>query len=169
MKNRKMILAFILMINAVNANAQDYKLEGSEVKLTAEIKFGAASAVLLPESDEALTIIKKYLDDKSYISLLRVEGHTAGEGLAGDQALSEKRALAVCKRLVEMGVDCKRLIAVGFGNQKPVADNSTAAGRAANKRIAFVNVSLRGHVIGGLPTDGGGNVAAGDLCGKAPL
>jgi len=164
MKIIKIMLAFVLIINTINVKAQDYRLEGSEVKIAAEINFEAGSARLLPESDAALSIVKKYLDDKSYISLLRVEGHTAGEGLAGDQALSEKRALAVCKRLVEMGVDCKRLIAVGFGNQKPVADNSTSEGRAANRRIAFVNVSLRGHVIGGLPTDGGGNVAAGEIC-----
>ena len=80
-----------------------------------------------------------------------------------NQMLSEKRALTVCKKLIAMGVDCKRLIAVGFGDTKPVADNSTPAGKAENRRISFVNVALRGKVIGGLPIDGGGQVA-GEVC-----
>ena len=79
----------------------------------------------------ALEILKQYLTDKSYISLLRVEGHTDNTGnTAAAQALTEKRALAVCKKLIEMGVDCKRLIAVGFGDTKPVAANDTPEGKA---------------------------------------
>lgn len=44
---------------------------------------------------------------------------------SSNQKLSEQRALAVCKWLVENGIDCKRLIAVGFGSTKPVASNDT--------------------------------------------
>ncbi|UEG51142.1 OmpA family protein [Ferruginibacter lapsinanis] len=146
------------------ASAQDYIIEGNEVKIDKPILFKTASATLLPESDEALTVIKNYLEAKTYISLLRVEGHTnsAGDESAA-QYLSEQRAKAVCKRLVELGVDCKRLLAVGFGSQKPIADNSTPEGRAANTRISFMNAAIRGHLIGGMPGDGGG-VVAGDVC-----
>ena len=77
--------------------------------------------------------------------------------------LSEKRALAVCATLVKLGVDCKRLIAVGFGSSKPVADNVTAEGKATNRRLIFVNAALRNHAIGGMPVDGGGKVA-GEIC-----
>ena len=114
------------------ASAQNYTIEGNEVKIDKPIRFKTASATLLPESDEALMIIKNYLDTKTYITLLRIEGHTdrltdeAGTRKESTyQYLSEQRAKAICKRLVELGVDCKRLIAVGFGSQKPIADDST--------------------------------------------
>jgi len=171
MKQLKLFFAFACLLCAIKASAQDYKLDGNEVKINADIKFKIATATLLPESDAALLIIKKYLDDKPYISLLRVEGHTdrltdeyGTRKESSYQTLSEQRALAVCRQLVKLGVDCKRLVAVGFGSQKPVADNSTAEGRTANRRIAFVNVALRGHAIGGLPADGGGKVAEGEVC-----
>ncbi|MBK8266520.1 MAG: OmpA family protein [Nannocystis sp.] len=53
------------------------------------------------------------------VSLVRIEGH------ASDQALSEARALAVTRWLVVRGVACERLVPVGFGPTKPVADAST--------------------------------------------
>lgn len=142
--------------------AQDYKLEGNEVKIAKEVLFETGSDKLKPESMAALEIVKQYLIQKSYISLLRVECHTDISGEAS-QLLSEKRALAVCKKLAEMGVDCKRLIAVGFGNTKPVADNSTPEGKAQNRRVSFFNTALRDRLIGGMPADGGGKVA-GDAC-----
>ncbi|MEP7238088.1 MAG: OmpA family protein [Ferruginibacter sp.] len=160
----KLFVTMLLISFSTLLHAQDYKLEGSEVKITKPVLFEPGTDKLKPESTAALQIIKQYLDDKSYISLLRIEGHTDNSGDAAvSQKLSEKRALAVCKKLIEMGVDCKRLIAVGFGGTKPVADNSTPEGKAENRRISFVNVSLRGHVIGGMPVDGGGQVA-GEVC-----
>jgi OOP family OmpA-OmpF porin len=156
----KYSLFFLFSFCSLVAATQEYKLEGNEVKIDKSILFETGSATLKPESMAAFAIIKKYLDDKLYISLLRVECHT--DNNAG-QSLSEKRALAVCKELVKMGVDCKRLIAVGFGNSKPVADNGTPEGRAANIRVSFINAALRSHPIGGMPVDGGGKVA-GDSC-----
>lgn len=161
---RVLLLVTILLYTGLLTRAQDYKLEGNEVKINRTILFKTGSAVLNPESETALQIIKKYLDDKTYISLLRVEVHTDNAGEESvSQELSEKRALAVCRKLVSMGVDCKRLIAVGFGSNKPVADNATAEGRSANRRTCFVNAALRGRLIGGLPADGGGKVA-GNVC-----
>jgi OOP family OmpA-OmpF porin len=160
---KKFVLAVILFC-AVNVNAQDYKLEGNEVKIAKEIVFETGTDKLKHESTAALEIIKQYLTDKSYISTLRIEAHTDNTGNeAANQTLTEKRALAICKKLVEMGVDCKRLIAVGFGGTKPVADNGTAEGKAQNRRINFINAALRGRLIGSMPADGGGKVA-GDVC-----
>ena len=160
----KFILTILLAFFSISIQAQDYKLEDNEVKITKQVEFEPGTAKLKPESSAALQIIKQYLDDKSYISQLRVECHTDnGDDASASQLLTEKRALAVCKKLIELGVDCKRLIAVGFGDTKPIADNSTPNGKAENPRVTFVNVSLRGHVIGGMPVDGGGKVA-GELC-----
>jgi len=160
----KWYFTIILAFFATSLQAQDYKLEGNEVKIAKAVLFETGSAKLKPESMAALEIIKQYLTDKSYISQLRVECHTDNsDAVAISQALSEKRALVICRKLIEMGVDCKRLIAVGFGDTKPVADNSTPDGKAENRRVTFVNVALRGHVIGGMPVDGGGKIA-GELC-----
>jgi OmpA-OmpF porin, OOP family len=156
-------LVFSLLIS-FSSIAQDYKLEGNEVKISKPIVFETGSDKLKPESMAALEIIRQYLTDKSYISLLRVECHSDNVGDENSkQLLTEKRALEVCKKLVEMGVDCKRLVAVGFGSTKPVADNSAQEGRAENRRVSFINAALRGHLIGGMPADGGGKTA-GDVC-----
>ena len=99
-----MLLAFF----AISLQAQDYKLEGNEVKISKPVLFETGSAKLKPESMEALQVIVKHLSDKSYISQLRVEGHMDNSGdEAANQSLTQKRALVVCKKLIEMGVDCK--------------------------------------------------------------
>jgi OmpA-OmpF porin, OOP family len=159
----KSFLTILLASFVFTLQAQDYKLEGNEVKIYKAVLFETGSAKLKRESIAALEIIKQYLTDKPYISQLRVESHTYGGGDAAGQTLSEKRALAVCEKLIELGVDCKRLIAVGFGDTKPLFDPRTAAAGAGNVRIEYYNVALRGHVIGGMPVDGGGKVA-GELC-----
>lgn len=160
----KCFLTILLACLSFSLQAQEYKLEGNEVKIPKPVLFETGSDKLKPESSAALEIIRQYLTDRSYISQLRVECHTDNTGDAGiSQTLTEKRALAVCKKLIEMGVDCKRLIAVGFGGTKPVADNSTAAGKAENRRVSFFNAALRGRAIGGMAVDGGGKIA-GELC-----
>ncbi|MBL0355997.1 MAG: OmpA family protein [Chitinophagaceae bacterium] len=157
MKPLQLVSILFFLLFGFSASAQDYTIENNEVKIRKEIKFKTGTAELLPESDAALLIIKKYLEDKAYISLLRVEAHTDNTGEAvTSQLLSQKRAAAVCQKLIALGVDCMRLLPVGFGDTKPVADNSTPEGKAQNDRISFVNAALRGKAIGGMPVDGGG-------------
>ncbi len=69
---------------------------------------------------------------------IRVEGHTDNIGSAAyNQKLSERRAQAVKKRLVEMGIAPSRMTTKGFGFSEPVASNATEAGRAENRRVYF--------------------------------
>jgi outer membrane protein OmpA-like peptidoglycan-associated protein len=69
-------------------------------------------------------------------TLVSVHGHTdASGGAAANIALSERRALAVARFLVENGVDRRRLVAVGRGQSDPVASNDTEEGRQQNRRI----------------------------------
>ncbi|MBL9101713.1 MAG: OmpA family protein [Myxococcales bacterium] len=131
---------------------RDYTLDGNRLVLPAPLAFDGDK--LKPESDPALEHARSYLTDKDYITTMRVEGH------ADDQALSERRAVAVARWLVARGVDCKRLIAVGFGPTKPVA----AAGAPENTRVELHNAALRDRPIGGAPLNGGGNPATDDLC-----
>jgi len=67
-----------------------------------------------------------------------IEGHTDSSGSdAVNLRVSEKRALAVRDYLVKKGIDAGRLEAGGFGEQYPIADNKTAAGRAINRRVVI--------------------------------
>jgi len=69
---------------------------------------------------------------------ISVEGHTDSEGIPErNNPLSERRAKAVSDYLTAAGVDASRLSTVGYGAERPIADNETAAGRAKNRRIEF--------------------------------
>lgn len=137
--------------------ATTFELDGSRVVLPAPITFETGSASPDEGASAGLYYLLDYLAAKESVTLVRIEGH------GPDQALSEARALMVARWLVANGASCSRLIPVGFGDTKPIADAATPEGRAANARIEAINAGLRGRLIGGLPADGGG-LAAGDPC-----
>ncbi|HYH96734.1 OmpA family protein [Hyalangium sp.] len=158
-------LTLLLSLPVLAEDAKpSFKLEGHELVLPSPITFKSGTDTLTEESTPALEHVRAYLDAKSYISALRIEGHSDTPG-EDSQTLSEKRALAVALWLVAKGVDCRRLVPVGFGNSKPVADSSTPEGKAQNRRMSFVNAALRDRPIGGMPLDAGGKLA-GDACAK---
>jgi OOP family OmpA-OmpF porin len=69
---------------------------------------------------------------------IAVNGHTDDVGsAASNQTLSQRRAEAVVAYLVDRGVPAGQLTATGYGPDQPVADNTTADGRALNRRIEF--------------------------------
>lgn len=70
---------------------------------------------------------------------LGIEGHTDNTSTpAHNQQLSEARARAVVAALTAQGIAANRLLAAGFGQSKPLADNATEAGRAKNRRVELV-------------------------------
>lgn len=72
-------------------------------------------------------------------STARVEGFTDNVGSeAANQALSNKRAMAVKDQLVSRGIKADRILAVGMGQRNPISSNATDMGRAENRRIEFV-------------------------------
>jgi outer membrane protein OmpA-like peptidoglycan-associated protein len=71
-----------------------------------------------------------------------VAGHADSTGSDDyNQALSQRRADSVARALIDNGVQPVRVVAVGFGEARPIADNATAAGRQANRRV---EIKLRG-------------------------
>lgn len=65
-------------------------------------------------------------------------GHSDSVGTdEANLTMSQKRADAVAARLTQLGVAADSLIAKGYGQSRPVADNSTEEGRAKNRRIEF--------------------------------
>jgi OOP family OmpA-OmpF porin len=138
--------------------------KGGKVALPGPVVFETGSDKLKPESDAVLEHVQKYLEATPNVTLLRIEGHTDNVGDdASNMDLSKRRSMSVAKWLTGKGIDCKRLLPVGFGETKPEADNNTEEGRAQNRRTAFINAAINGKPIGGLPVDGGGE-RSGDPC-----
>ncbi len=157
---RTYISLFIFLINAcqaINTFAKPVKIQGGELVTEHAITFKEGTAILTEEAKQGLAEVRAYLDEKTYITTLRIEAHVFNTST--NQKLSDARAMAVSVWLVNAGIDCKRLIAVGFANTKPVTEKGN------DTRIVFVNAALRGHAIGGMPLDGNGRVA-GDSCAQ---
>ncbi|HEY0970903.1 MAG TPA: OmpA family protein, partial [Gemmatimonadales bacterium] len=75
-----------------------------------------------------------------------VEGHTDAVGSeASNQLLSERRANSVRAALIAEGIDPTRITATGYGESRPVDDNSTATGRARNRRVDIVILKPAGE------------------------
>jgi OmpA-OmpF porin, OOP family len=146
-------LAFSAPAALAEPPAQELRRDGHAMVLPQALAFTPGSPDLQPQSEPGLELIRAYLAKQPAITLLRIEGHVTDA--ANEQArlvLSLKRSLTVALWLVEHGVECKRLIPVGFGSSKP----RHPPGDARNERIEFVNAALRGRPIGGMPVDGGG-------------
>nr|WP_243733109.1 OmpA family protein [Luteimonas yindakuii] len=77
-------------------------------------------------------------------TVIEVAGHTDNVGAAAyNQQLSERRAQAVAQYLSGQGVNQQRIITVGAGMTRPIADNSTDAGRAQNRRVEITLVPIQ--------------------------
>lgn len=99
--------------------------------------FGFGSAELTPELRVLLETGAGILLRNPSIAMT-IEGHTDSVGSdAFNLALSNARAQAGADYLVELGVDPGRLIAVGYGETRPIADNGTPEGRTKNRRLEF--------------------------------
>ncbi|MEO8569216.1 MAG: OmpA family protein [Ginsengibacter sp.] len=104
-------------------------------KAAQNIFFATGSAKLLAKSFKSLKDVAQIMtDNPSY--KIDVDGHTDNTGSNElNQKLSDSRANSVKQYLVENGVDESRIVATGYGEDKPIEDNKTAAGRAKNRRV----------------------------------
>jgi outer membrane protein OmpA-like peptidoglycan-associated protein len=101
------------------------------------INFKTGSAEILPGSWAVLDRALKVLQDYPEISL-EISGHTDSKGKASyNLGLSQRRADSVKLYFVSRGIASSRLVSIGFGKDRPIADNSTSSGRATNRRTEF--------------------------------
>ncbi len=122
---------------ASNNGCPEIKEEVKKVVSVAaqKIYFATGSAKLLATSNKSLDQVVKILNEDTDLKL-DVNGHTDNTGKADkNQTLSENRAKAVYDYLVKKGIAEDRLVSAGFGQDQPVADNKTAAGRQQNRRV----------------------------------
>ena len=106
--------------------------------VTNNILFETGKATLKPESMAEIQKVADYMK-KNPGARFEVQGHTDNQGSdAINDPLSQQRAEAVVKALEGLGCDPFNLRPVGKGSHEPVADNSTDAGRAQNRRVEFI-------------------------------
>lgn len=106
--------------------------------VTNNILFVSGKADLKPESMEEIKKVADYMKKNPSVRF-EVQGHCDNQGSDKvNDPLSQQRAEAVVKELVKLGCDEFNLRAVGKGSHEPVADNSTEAGRAQNRRVEFI-------------------------------
>jgi outer membrane protein OmpA-like peptidoglycan-associated protein len=112
---------------------------GREVKLKKEVHFQHDSTEILPDSFGLLEELAELFKNKPEIRLAEVQGHTDNTGSpVYNQRLSQGRAQAVVDTLVRLGVAPDRLVAKGYGADKPIVPNSTDANRAKNRRVQVI-------------------------------
>ncbi len=106
--------------------------------VTNNILFDTGKATLKQESMIEIMKVADYMKKNPNVRF-EVQGHTDNQGSDKiNDPLSQQRAEAIVKALEGLGVDGFNLKAVGKGSHEPVADNSTEAGRAQNRRVVFV-------------------------------
>ena len=112
-----------------------------EVVFNSNILFNSASAELSEEAKIELGKLGELLQE--YENNISVEGFTDNIPIISpifpsNWELSSARAAAVVRLFEDFGVESERLISVGYGENRPVSDNQTAEGRAANRRVIIV-------------------------------
>jgi len=129
------------------------ELEGTGVSVTrigdnitlnmpGNVTFATDSSDLSPAFFDVLNSVGKVLGEFDK-TVVEVAGHTDSTGSDSyNQSLSERRAQSVSSYLGSQDVTQQRLIIIGMGESRPVADNTTANGRQANRRVEITMVPV---------------------------
>ncbi|MDR2877456.1 MAG: flagellar motor protein MotD [Chromatiales bacterium] len=115
-----------------------------EVEIKDSVLFPSGSAVLQPSALPVLRAVAEVL--RSYPNSVRVEGFTDNKSIdtllyPSNWELSATRASSVVRLMVSEGIASTRLSALGFADNRPIADNATEEGRARNRRVTLVVLS----------------------------
>ena len=138
----KRMRANSIRINALEINKMEALKEEPPEEMTIvlddrALNFDFDKSYVKPQYDEMLTNLKEFIMKNDYE--VTIEGHT--DYIAINQynmGLSKRRAEAVKAKLIELGLDPSRIVAiVPKGEEEPVADNKTTEGRAKNRRVEF--------------------------------
>lgn len=125
------------------------------IKFNSSVIFEPNAYKLKADSEQILDSISKMLVSfQDNIKMLNIYGHTAKVDASQEDTytisswmLSCERAGAVAKYLTDvMGFDGNKLVAMGYGSTRPIADNATSAGRAENRRVEFVVIGKESDV-----------------------
>jgi OOP family OmpA-OmpF porin len=111
------------------------------------VTFETNSSVLTGDSKPVLDTVAKGLKEHPRL-VVEVQGHTDSTGSPNyNVALSERRAESVRDYLLNQGVSSGQLSAKGYGQTRPIAPNTSAAGRAQNRRVVMHVLENPGDVV----------------------
>jgi OmpA-OmpF porin, OOP family len=117
-----------VMMDSLNANGH----------IALAINFDTGKATIKNESEPIIAQMVELMKGNPDLKV-EIQGHTDNVGKAdANKKLSQDRADAVKKALVDAGIATARMTAAGYGDTKPVADNATDAGKARNRRVELV-------------------------------
>lgn len=123
--------------SAPSAQAAAAQEQINTILIDRRIEFESGKDVLLSRSIPILEEVEGVLEQAPQLSIT-IEGHTDNVGDAAmNRSLSEARAQAVVRWLRDRGIAANRMQAAGRGPDQPIAPNTTAAGRARNRRVAI--------------------------------
>ena len=123
-------------VNIVLTPIEQIAEEGTSIRLN-NIFFDIDKSTLKEESMAELDRFAKLLE-RFPTAKIEISGHTdSTASTAYNRGLSQRRAQSVVDYLVLKGFPRKNFVAVGYGEEKPVADNGTEVGRALNRRVEF--------------------------------
>jgi len=115
------------------------------VTVSDQVLFASGSATLKPESRSVLDNVARVLNRDYPNDLIRIEGHSDNEPIRKTKnlwkdnwELSRARADAVSRYLASKGISAGRIQTSGFADTRPVASNTSLAGRAKNRRVEIV-------------------------------
>lgn len=112
------------------------------LNMPGNVTFATDSADLSPAFFDVLGSVSKVLQEFDK-TVVEVAGHTDSTGSDSyNQTLSERRASSVAQYLRSHGIRNERVLTVGMGESRPIADNGTAEGRQANRRVEITMVPL---------------------------
>jgi outer membrane protein OmpA-like peptidoglycan-associated protein len=113
-------------------------LTPSSIQIMDKVQFELGSDKLLEISFPLLDEVARVLAENEQIEVIQIEGHTDSTGgAARNRELSKLRAESVREYLIGKGIAKGRMVAKGFGPDRPLMGNDTPEGREANRRVEF--------------------------------
>jgi len=112
------------------------------LNMPGHVTFATGSSDLSPAFFDVLNSVSKVLKEFDQ-TIVEVAGHTDSDGsVEYNQSLSERRAQVVAKYFRTQEIMEQRLIPIGQGESRPVADNTTTSGKQANRRVEITMVPV---------------------------
>jgi outer membrane protein OmpA-like peptidoglycan-associated protein len=128
---------------------------GTVITLDGAVLFASGQTQLLAIAEKTLSDVAKVLKELEPGSTVNIVGYTDSVGSNDNNLrLSEQRAQSVRAYLVSQGVDSSKLLAVGRGEDQPIASNDTPEGRANNRRVELIigqAGTTQGNAMGSVP------------------
>jgi outer membrane protein OmpA-like peptidoglycan-associated protein len=135
-----------IILNVLEMEAMKQEITANEMLealnkdgfIALDILFDTGKSTIRPESLPVIDQVYQLLNLDTTLKV-SIEGHTDNVGdAAANKKLSNDRAKAVMDAVIAKGIDKNRLSSLGWGQEKPVADNRTDEGKAKNRRVEII-------------------------------